>query len=133
MAFEEANLWAQLVWFTGGMGLLGENVGRLYEQSPERFDMLASAIPVNPVSPEVVDWYMDPEVSILKSDGDPLMFGVFNLTDMEYAPEVLAVRMGIVDRWSFRERASGEIFEGSGDLVKFPTMPPHSARIWIME
>jgi alpha-galactosidase len=133
MAQEDAGLWARLTWFAGGMGLYSENIPELHERSPERFKWMAEAVPANPVSPDLVDWYVAPMVSVMKSSGDPVMFGIFNLSEEAAFLEIPAEKLGLPGAWKFRERLSGKIFEGSGDSLKFPEIPAHGGRIWVME
>jgi len=133
MAEEDAKLWARLTWFVGGMGFYSENIPELAERSPERFQLMKSALPANKVSPDLVDWYKDPKVSILKSDGDPVMIGIFNLSEEATRIEIPAKKLGLSNEWKFRERLNNETFAGSGEIVKFPELPAHGGRIWILE
>ena len=133
MAEEDAGLWARLTWFTGGMGLYSENIPELHKRSPDRYQWMADAVPTNETSPDLVDWYVQPKVSIMKSNGDPVMFGVFNLSEEAALVEIPASKLGLTDKWSFRERINSETFIGSGEIVKFPEIPAHGGRIWILE
>ncbi len=133
MAEKDAELWARLTWFVGGMGLYSENIPELAERSPERFELMAEAVPPNEVSPDLVDWYKIPKVSILKSDGDPVMFGLFNLGEEPAKIEIPAGKLGLTDKWKFKEKFNNKKFEGSGEIVKFPELPAHGSAIWVLD
>lgn len=133
MKKEDAGLWARITWFTGGMGLYSENIPELYERSPERYRLMANSVPANEVSPDVVDWYVIPNVSIMKSDGDPVMIGVFNLGEQAINIDIPAKKLGLSENWEFTEKINGERFRGTGEIVKFPELPAHGGRIWVLD
>lgn len=125
---EEARCWSQLVWFTGGMALVSENMAEL--EGP-RFDLLQHSFPPNPDAPRYVDWYENPEVVILRTQGEPPAIGVFNLGDTPVSLEIPRERLGLGADWSYGERLNGEVLMGSGDTVVFPELPPHAGRVWL--
>jgi hypothetical protein len=120
----------RMVWITGGMALIGEDMTTL---KPERMALLDWSFPLNPDPARWVDWYENNEVAILCSTGGSTMVGVFNLSEAEERLRISADRFGLSEKWSFRERFSGEAFSGSGDHVDFPTLEPHSGRVWVLE
>lgn len=125
---EEAGFWVRLVWMTGGMGLLSEVWSEL---SPDRQQLLMKAFPPNKDYAVWVDWYTDHEVGILKTMNDILRIGIFNMGD-ERKTICLSSEKLNVKQWHFSERINNDSFSGTGDMIEFPEIPPHSGRVWEM-
>ena len=126
---DEAKCWAQLIWFLGGAAIVSENLEKLPKA---RFDLLNYSYPPNISPARWVDWYEDIDVAVLISHGSNTMIGLFNLGDEPTKMRIPRDKFGLGSAWSFRERLSGEQFSGSGEMVNFPAMGPHSGKIWIL-
>ncbi|MBK1877431.1 glycoside hydrolase family 36 protein [Pelagicoccus mobilis] len=126
----EASCWAQMVWMTGGLAMIGENMKEL--EGP-RLDLLKSSLPVHTGKVRWFDHYGDPHQPVLVSEEGPLMIGVFNLTDDDMELELDSTNLGLGEEWNFTERLSGEKFFGKGVSVRFPTLPARSGKIWILQ
>lgn len=127
---EEAGFWVRLVWLTGGMVLISE---RLKELSPERRSLLERAFPVNHEPAVVVDWYEHPDVVVMATSGETRRVGLFNLSDDAQTVALSSTRLGMGASWRLREWLTGAWFEGEGEMVQFPVIPPHGGRIWSCE
>lgn len=126
---EEAGLWTRLVWMGGGMPLISEIWSEL---SADRQAMIAKCFPVHGRKVSVLDWFERPDTAALVADGKPFLAGLFHFGDATFRPEIPAKQLGLSGCWTLRERWSGEVFHGEGNVVVFPEMPPHSGRIWEM-
>ncbi len=124
---EEAAGWVRLVWMTGTMALLSENIEEL---PSERMALLKHSFPLNESPAQWVDWYERPGVGILQSRGDRFRVGLFNTGDRTEVVKVPATKLALQSEWQFTERISGESFSGAGATVEFPPLPPHAGRIW---
>ncbi len=124
---EEAAGWVRLVWMTGTMALLSENISEL---SDERMALLSHSFPLNDAPAHWVDWYEQTGIGILQSAGDRFRVGLFNMGDDTEVVRVPAGKLDLHSDWSFTERMTGETFDGSGATVEFPPLPPHAGRIW---
>ncbi len=127
LSFEEAACWTRLIWLTGGLTLISENLGTL---SPERRELLLRAFPENRQAVQWVDWYEGPEVVAFRTVEGPLMVGLFNLTDQPVKLEIPARKIGVNGSWRFVEWLDGSECAGEGAIVSFPEMPARSGRIW---
>lgn len=137
---EEAALWARLVWMTGGMGLISENVAEVMAGRPDRAALMERALAPNPFPARWVDHYTHPDLCLLRgetSDGTPLL-GIFNLSDHP-ADEVLvsprALRLAAFSpgrTCRLREIWTGEggTAVPAGDRLRFPPLPARAGRIW---
>lgn len=125
---EEAGLWSRLVWTTGGLVLLGENLAAI---SPGRLPLLESCFPVNERLARRVDYYEDPFLIVMRLEGEPHTISIFNLSDKTQSVALPRTKLEMPSSWSMRERLLGTTFEGSGDLVTFPPIPPRAGRIWV--
>ena len=126
LSLEEASAWAQFLWFTGGLVMIGENVATL---NRERLNLLQTCFPLNPRGSRWVDWYEDPWVFVLRSD-DGKSVAVFNLTEKPLALNLPSSRVGLEGQWTLQERLSGERISGSGNQALFPVQPAHSGRVY---
>jgi len=127
LASEEAGLWARLVWITGGMALLSE----VWSELPgERQDMLVKCFEPHGSKASVLDWFEIPDAAALATCGTPGFVGVFNFGNRPCLPELSAKKLGLSERWTLRERWSGETLQGEGAVVVFPELPPHAGRVW---
>jgi len=124
---EEAGLWVRLVWMTGGMALLSEVWGEL---PASRQEMLAKCFPAHGRKVSVLDWYEAPDAAVLIASGKPVLAGVFNFGDTSCRVEISAAKMGLSGCWTLRERWSGDVLRGEGDVVVFPELPAHSGQVW---
>lgn len=124
---EEAALWTRLVWLGGGMFLLSEIWGEL---SADRQALIAGCFPAHGRKVFVLDWFEQPDVAALVADGEPLLAGMFNFGDTPFRPVLSAGKLGLSGNWTLREHWSGELLQGSGELVVFPELPPHAGRVW---
>ena len=127
---EEAGFWVRLIWLTGGMALLSD---RMDEVAGPRGEMLTRVFPLNDRPAQWVDWYPEAGVQVLRAEGQPAMIGMFNLLDEPRTVELPAAKLGLGARRTMKEWLTGEQFVAEGDHVRFPALPPHSARIWIAE
>lgn len=126
---EEAAAWVRMVWLSGTMTLISENIN---DVEPERVPWLERAFPLNPEPAQVLDWYEDLEVSVWLRHA-PRLIGVFNLSDQPRRVRVPAERLGLGAIWRMHERFSDERFEGAGDDVEFPELAPHAGRVWVAQ
>jgi len=135
LSYEEAKLWSDIIWFTGGVNSLSTDLERLKKQSPDRYDLLLKSLPVNEMPTRWIDWYVDPEVVAMESKGkDNYMLTVFNLSDKEMQVSIPRELTSLKQsEWHFSERILEEEFKGSDDTINFPTLPKHSSRIWILK
>jgi len=127
---DEAQCWAQLIWFMGGAVIVSENLSMLPQK---RIDLLRYSYPPHKYPARWVDWYDNPEVAVLMSRSEEKMIGVFNLSDEPVKVRIPIQKLGVDHQWSFIERLNGETFSGSGDRVDFPAMGPHCGKIWIQK
>lgn len=127
LEYEEAAFWVRLVWITGTMAVIGENLAEL---SPDRCELLKQAFPPNSWPARWVDWYKNLNVNLLKTESGPVVVGVFNIGDETEGVAVPRSKLAIGPAWTFRERLTGETFSGSGDCVALPPLPPHAGRLW---
>lgn len=124
---EEAACWVRLVWLTGTMALISE---KLDELSEKHLRLLEQAFPLNPEPARWVDWYVDPEVSVLASRPAKPIVGVFNLSDETREVVLPRYKLGLDGPCRFRERLSGETFEAGDEVIAFPLLPAHGGRLW---
>lgn len=123
---EEAECWVKLVWFTGGMALVSEN---MMELQGKRLEMLTRSFPLNPAPGQLVDWYPHPEVTVLENEkGD---IGLFNLSDKPVTLEVPRSRFQNAREGTYREDWRGDHLELKGNTFTFPELPGHGGRIWL--
>lgn len=124
---EEAGLLPRLVWLSGGMALLSD----VWSDLPaDRQDLIAKCFPVHGRKVVVLDWFESQDIVALVAEGAPFLAGIFNFGDASSRPAVFARKLGLSGQWHLRERWSGEVFQGEGDLVVFPELPPHAGRVW---
>ena len=135
LSYEEAKLWSDITWFTGGVNALSTDLERLKKQSPDRYELLLKSMPVNEIPSKWIDWYVDPELVVMESQEEgKYMLAMFNLSDDEKSVSIPRDLSSLEQsEWSFKERILEDGFEGSGNTIKFPSMPPHASRIWILE
>jgi alpha-galactosidase len=127
LSVEEAGFWLRLVWMTGGMALISENMNLL---SADRTALLQKAWPLNGQPTRVVDSYSDLHLAFLRTTSGPLKVGVFNLSNEAKQPRLLAAKLGLTGGAKWRERLSGETLESTGTEIVFPSLPGRSGRIW---
>lgn len=127
---EERNCWLRLVWMSGGMFILSEDLASL---SSKEWALLSQFS--EPFKQPVcwVEQYSSPELGLLRTESGPLQIGLFNLSDRSVQVAVKASDLGLGDHWNFAERLSGDRFAGMGEQIEFPTLPPHAGRIWMAE
>jgi alpha-galactosidase len=128
LSSEETLGWLRLVWLSGGMFIVSEDMARL---TKKQWADLASAAPLNHQPVRRVDYYSEPDVSVLTTVSGVKIVGLFNLSDESVTLSLKAEKLGVspgeracVEKWS------GDRFEGRGDTVEFPPLPPHSGRLW---
>jgi alpha-galactosidase len=125
---EEAGFWGRLVWLLGGSAIISDILSHLPH---ERHDLLRSVFPNNRFPVSWADWYEDPDICLVKSIAGPKLLAIFNLSDHPKDIELPRNKIGLNEsRWSCRERLCVDSFSGTGTIVHFPTILPHSARIW---
>ena len=125
---EEAGFWCRLVWLLGGSAIISDILSHLPH---ERHDLLRSVFPNNRFPVSWADWYEDPDICLVKSIAGPKLLAIFNLSDHPKDIELPRNKIGLNEsRWSCRERLCVDSFSGTGTIVHFPTILPHSARIW---
>jgi len=78
---------------------------------------------------------VDPELVVMESQEEgKYMLAMFNLSDDEKSVSIPRDLSSLEQlEWSFKERILEDGFQGSGNTIKFPSMPPHSSRIWILK
>lgn len=123
--------WLRLIWMSGGMLIVSEDMGQL---TPQSWKDLVHAWPLNTDRVRLIDSYGIADVYALVSDSEPRTIGLFNLSDQEASLSFSADELGGLPAsgWSFVEKWSGERFSGTGDEVAFPALPAHAGRIWIL-
>lgn len=127
LTYEEAGLWARLIWMMGGMAFLSEVWSEL---SGERKELYAKCFPAHGRTVSVLDWFEVSGAAILAAQGRPFLAGVFNFGDMPCRVEIPASKLRLAGRWLLRERWNGEMLHGEGKILVFPELPPHSGRVW---
>jgi alpha-galactosidase len=125
---EEAACWTRLVWMTGNMMLISEDIRAL---KPERIGLLERAFPPHKGNARVCDYYVNPDVAILAATKPENMIGVFNLSDDEQQVTIDTDKLPFQPKGKFREWMSDETCELSGNEIVFPGLAPRSGRIWI--
>lgn len=123
---DEAECWVRLVWMLGDAAFFSEIWPAL---PPSRQEVLSCAFPPNPEPAAWVDWYQDPEVCLLRTGGERLLVGVFNLSDEPKRVVLPGAKLNL-RQWRFTELWTEETFSGEGASLEFPELPPHSGRIW---
>jgi alpha-galactosidase len=126
LSHNEAEFWVRAVWLTGGMGLVSEVWPEL---SLDRQKLLTRAFPPHPWRVQWFDYYEHPDVCVLQTQDGPPTVGIFNLSDEPRTVSLPLSRLAALPHW--QEWLSGETISLHGDSPRFPTLPPHSARIWM--
>ncbi len=125
---EEAACWVRLVWMTGGMGLLGEDISML---DSDRRELLGRAFPLHNAKTQFIDYYDQFEVSVLFHEEDGVKrVGVFNFANKAEKVELPGSQINAGPGTSFKERLTGESFKSESDRIAFPELPARSGRIW---
>lgn len=124
---EEAAFWTSLVWMGGGMALLSEVWSKL---PADRQILIARCFPGHGREVHVLDWFKQPDVTVLVAKGGPLLIGVFNFGDTPVHPLIPVEKLELSENWTLKERWRGELLQGAGTAVAFPELPPHSGRVW---
>jgi len=135
LSFNEAKLWSDLIWFTGGVNMMSTDLEKLINTSPDRYKLLLESMPVNERSVCWVDWYVEPDFTIMETtdDQENYMLAVFNRSDNELSFEIPRELTRLKKTsWEFKERLLKENFKGKGDKIKLPKMPPRSSKIWVL-
>lgn len=130
LKLEEITCWLRLVWMSGGMFILSEDVAQI---PAEKWRLLEQIDEPNLQPVCWVDDYCRTDVAVLRTTTDPLMVGIFNLSDAPVDMGFDAWALGLFQTWNFVERLSGEVFSGKGDRIVFPRLPPHAGRIWVLQ
>lgn len=126
---EEALAWLRLVWMSGGMFVLSDDLTRF---SSENWKLLREFCEVNPHPVRWIDEYRSRKLGLLRSCSGPLTVCLFNFSDEPLEPVVEVEKLDISERWSFEERFCFERFSGSGSSVRFPQLPGRTCRIWVL-
>jgi hypothetical protein len=79
-----------------------------------------------------VDWYQDPRLLVLRTETGKPVIGIFNLNDHGVEPVIPAGRLSIQGGSVLRERLTGETFSGQGEWIRFPAVPAHGGRVWMI-
>jgi hypothetical protein len=95
----------------------------------DRKELLLMLSVPNTQETQLVDFYERYDVAIFKTVSGALKVGIFNIGDEEEKISIPSHKLGI-DSWTFREMTEDINFEGSGDTVIFPAIPPHSGYIF---
>ena len=127
---EESDCWLRLVWMSGGMFILSEDIAGI---STGKWSLLEEMLEPNLQPVCWVDDYRNPELGLLKTTSGPWMVGLFNLSDQPVDLSFDAEELGLPPVWNFSERMSGETFSGQGHEVCFPPLPPHAGRVWVLQ
>jgi alpha-galactosidase len=127
---EEAAMWARLTWMSGGLGMIGENLESLSEP---RLNLLTRAFPPNDARAQVVDYYVDSEIGVLRGQEPRPMIGLFNLSEKPHTIRLSRSKSRLDEATLLREWLTGERITVSGDMLEFPELAPRSGRIWIEE
>ena len=123
----EVGFWLRMVWLTGGMSLISENISRL---TSARAELLERAYPLNALPVQVVDWYGDLQLVFMRTTEGPLKVGIFNLSERAQTPSLPAVKLGLEGGGSWSEWLGGEFCHTLPGIAEFPILPPRSGRIW---
>lgn len=127
---EEAAFWCRLVWLSGGMGMIGENIKLL---RADRLALLEKAFPPNDAHARLVDYYLDPEVGVLHVDEPRPMIGLFNMSNKPHTVRLSRSESGLSTATHFREWLTDERLHLEGETLEFPELPPRSGRIWVAD
>ena len=127
---EESGCWLRLVWMSGGMFILSEEIAGIPDG---KWNLLEEMAVPNQQPVCWVDDYRNPELGLLKTTSGPLMVGLFNLSDQPVDLSLNAGELGLSNVWNFAERLGGETFSGQGAEVCFPPLPPHAGRVWMLQ
>jgi alpha-galactosidase len=124
---DEAGFWVRLVWLLGGMSIASEKIDAL---TPERQALLARAWPPNPHPAQVVDYYEQPDLVLLRSEGPVPRIGLFNWGNQPLSIALPPSLLGLSGPWKLTEWLTHETLTGTGTLRQLPSLPPHAGRIW---
>jgi alpha-galactosidase len=128
LSSEETRGWLKLIWLSGGMLIVSEDMSMLDEK---QWADLASAWPLNRSPVRRIDQYSDADVSVLMTESGEKIVGLFNLSDEPVTISLQLETLGVAaGEWTWIEKWSGERFAGKGDTAEFPHLPPHSGRLW---
>lgn len=135
LSYEEAKLWSDITWFTGGVNALSTDLERLKKQSPDRYELLLKSMPVNEIPTRWIDWYVEPELTVMESQEEgKYMLAVFNRSENEMEIKLPKALTSLTkSEWHFKERILAEEVKGAGNTINLPSIPPHASRIWILE
>ncbi|MDC7235869.1 MAG: alpha-galactosidase [Spirochaetales bacterium] len=126
----EASCWAQMVWMTGGLAMIGEN---MVELKGERLELLKSSLPVHKGKVRWFDSYDHPHRPVFVTEEGSLMIGIFNLSDDTADFLLDGSSLGLNGEWTFRERLSSETLSGKGSQLNFEAVPARTGKIWILQ
>lgn len=127
---EEAAFWCRLVWLSGGLGMIGENIATLRQ---DRLALMQRAFPPNDAPAQVVDSYSHPEVNILRASHPQPMLGIFNLSESTQTVRLPRRKSGLGNSTKVREWLTGEVVALGGEDLVFPQLAPRSGRVWIAD
>ena len=122
----EAELWAKMVWFTGGMWLLSEHWS---EVSPERQKLIEKFCGSNINRVRLLDYYENPEVIVMLGEGEKQQLAVFNVSDRAQNISIPARQLGI-EAWNFEELFGSSVFSGSGREIQIPQINARTGVIY---
>ena len=130
LTYDEADCWVKMIWTTGGMKLLSEIWDDL---SPDRKALVERLFTENPYNFQMADYYVSEEIYSMEAlENGEILLALFNASDDETVIEFPAERYGLRE-WKFVELWSGQSFSGKGEVLRFPPIPKHSARIWRLQ
>jgi len=130
LSTEETLGWLRLIWMSGGAFIAAEDMSCL---SNEQWAALKAMWPLNARTVRWIDDYKHPELGLLSTTSEPLMVGIFNLSDEPRSLCLAAEKIGLPGNWNFVEKLTGETFDGAGETVVFPEIPAHAGRIWTVK
>lgn len=123
---DEMFAWTKLVWITGGARFLSDDFNLLED---ERKALLTKLFNEPAFQSVLLDSYQNDDVAIFRSIDGPDRLGVFNLSDV---PVTVRIQSDLIEKktWSYREITENLYVSGSGNVMQFPELPPHSGYIY---
>jgi hypothetical protein len=78
----------------------------------------------------VVDYYEQPDLVLLRSEGPVPRIGLFNWGNQPLSIALPPSLLGLSGPWKLTEWLTHETLTGTGTLRQLPSLPPHAGRIW---
>lgn len=124
---EETLGWLRLIWLTGGMFIISEDMTELTDG---HWRILDRSFPPNFNPVYRMDRDFGPDISVFKAVAGEPTVGLFNLSDVPVRIFCPAEDLGLGATWEFKEIFNEYRFFGSGSIVVFPELPARSGSVW---